>query len=439
MEKASELLKQGSKFEAAIYQTIIFLAKNDFSKIHLDTDDAEALLREMDNRNDEIIKRASESNEDEEHKQTSLLVLNEIKENIHTIKHSPFLVRILKFSCEQKIKKQSPVENPWTGVKVRSAVVSLGENKNALQINHELRQQKINKFKDLDRNHANQIQSMLTTGHVFISYVRENIEQVLRLVHDLDREGIKVWVDRHKIKPGTKWRNAIRSAIEEKAFFIACFSNEYSSRDTTYMDEELEVVYSELKLYPDDTSWFLPIKFNKCNLPEVQINDTLRVEDIQWVEMDDNWNQGIEKILTLVSSARKPYPVGGNKVILDCDIAFSKRISQAVNSWVQQGRGTNGLITGKAFFACKCWAIKNEVYNPNYRNYSENTHDFLNASESLNGGDEGWIEHLYDHIACELCRENYRLENIQISLRTMMYICPGCASQHTDEVDEIVG
>ena len=45
--------------------------------------------------------------------------------------------------------------------------------------------------------------------HVFISYVRENKEQVDRLCQDLETHGVKVWLDRNDIKPGALWKDAI--------------------------------------------------------------------------------------------------------------------------------------------------------------------------------------------------------------------------------------
>ena len=46
--------------------------------------------------------------------------------------------------------------------------------------------------------------------HVFISYVRENQKQVDRLCQDLENHGVNVWLDRNSIKPGNRWKDAIR-------------------------------------------------------------------------------------------------------------------------------------------------------------------------------------------------------------------------------------
>jgi hypothetical protein len=67
-------------------------------------------------------------------------------------------------------------------------------------------------------------------SHVFISYVRDNSEAILKLSASLEAHGVKVWLDRTDIKPGSRWESAIRDAIREGAFFIACFSREYHQR-----------------------------------------------------------------------------------------------------------------------------------------------------------------------------------------------------------------
>jgi len=69
---------------------------------------------------------------------------------------------------------------------------------------------------------------------VFISYVRENQKEVDRLCQDLEKHGANVWLDRNSIKPGARWKDAIREAIRHGDFFIACFSDEYTSGDDIF-------------------------------------------------------------------------------------------------------------------------------------------------------------------------------------------------------------
>ncbi len=46
--------------------------------------------------------------------------------------------------------------------------------------------------------------------HVFISYVREDQDEVDHLCNELQVAGIDVWLDRDKINPGQRWKRAIR-------------------------------------------------------------------------------------------------------------------------------------------------------------------------------------------------------------------------------------
>jgi hypothetical protein len=74
---------------------------------------------------------------------------------------------------------------------------------------------------------------------VFISYVRENIKDVKRLVNTLEEAKVVVWFDQTHLQPGDRWANVIRREIAKGDFFIACFSTEYSKRTKSYMNEEI--------------------------------------------------------------------------------------------------------------------------------------------------------------------------------------------------------
>ena len=137
--------------------------------------------------------------------------------------------------------------------------------------------------------------------HVFISYVRENEEAVSRLYHDLTSHGLDVWLDRNEIDPGVRWKKAIRQAIQSGAFFIACFSAEYNNRDETYMNEELTVATEILRLRSTDKPWFIPIKFNECEIPDRDIGGRDTFEDIQYVELHEDWDTGIQRLLKSIS------------------------------------------------------------------------------------------------------------------------------------------
>lgn len=137
-------------------------------------------------------------------------------------------------------------------------------------------------------------------SHVFISYVRENQKEVDRLHDDLARHGVEVWLDRKDIAVGVRWRQAIRRAIRDGAFFIACFSKEYSTRSITYMNEELTLAIDILRQRPIDQSWFLPVKLSECDIPDRDIGAGETLEALQYVELHKDWDAGIQSILDVI-------------------------------------------------------------------------------------------------------------------------------------------
>ena len=136
--------------------------------------------------------------------------------------------------------------------------------------------------------------------HVFISYVREDSEVVQRLDADLRSFGIDVWLDRDRIKPGTRWQDEIRSAIQGGAFYIACFSRPYHERVKSYMNEELVVAIQELRQRRDDMAWFIPVRLDGSDVPDKDIGAGKTLRSLQWVNLQDNWNLGIYQIVSVI-------------------------------------------------------------------------------------------------------------------------------------------
>ena len=137
--------------------------------------------------------------------------------------------------------------------------------------------------------------------NIFISYVHENIGIVEKMCLSLKEKGVHVWLDRESINPGSDWRDAIRNAIKDGDFYIACFSQEYSARKKTYMNEELVVAIEELRLRTKDQIWFIPVVLSGT-VPDIRIGGGRSIRDLQWVELDeDNWELGIDKILHAIN------------------------------------------------------------------------------------------------------------------------------------------
>lgn len=135
--------------------------------------------------------------------------------------------------------------------------------------------------------------------HVFISYVHEDQEAVHRLCNELRSRGVKPWLYGDDILPGQRWRGSIQSAIRDGAFFIACFSKNYSSRKRNYMNEELTIAVEEIRLRATNITWFIPVRLTECHVPARLIGADETLLNLQWVDLfsDWHWQRGIKKIL----------------------------------------------------------------------------------------------------------------------------------------------
>jgi hypothetical protein len=143
-------------------------------------------------------------------------------------------------------------------------------------------------------------------AHVFISYVSEDQASARRLCDALMARGIDAWLDKDRIPPGSRWRQEIKKAIADGVLFLACFSDAYSARPKNYMNEELTLAVDQLRLMPTDRTWFIPVKFSNCVIPERDIGGGATLRDLQWVDFSSDWNEGFQRLcLTIALTDRK--------------------------------------------------------------------------------------------------------------------------------------
>jgi len=141
--------------------------------------------------------------------------------------------------------------------------------------------------------------------HVFVSYVSEDQSLVLDLSKALRDSGVDVWLDREKLRPGQRWKSAIRSAIREGGHFLACFSNAYLRRDRTFMNEELRLAVELLRLQPHSREWFIPVLLSECEIPDIEIGPGESIRDFQWVDLSDGNASELQRMITALGGAQE--------------------------------------------------------------------------------------------------------------------------------------
>jgi hypothetical protein len=122
--------------------------------------------------------------------------------------------------------------------------------------------------------------------HAFISYVREDTEDVTRLQGMLEAADIRVWRDTADLWPGEDWRAKIRNAIaNETLTFLACFSSKSTARKSSYQNEEILLAVDQLRLRRPGDPWLIPIRFDECAIPDIDIGAGRSLTSIQHVDL----------------------------------------------------------------------------------------------------------------------------------------------------------
>jgi hypothetical protein len=123
-------------------------------------------------------------------------------------------------------------------------------------------------------------------GHAFISYGREDSDEVDMVQRSLETNGVPVWRDTASLWPGEDWQAKVRGAITEGALvFVACFSSHSTTRRRGHQHEELLLAIDQLRSRPTDTPWLIPVRFDDCVIPDLELGSGRTLGSIQRVDL----------------------------------------------------------------------------------------------------------------------------------------------------------
>ena len=152
------------------------------------------------------------------------------------------------------------------------------------------------------RASAEQIAVRVRAGNAFISYVREDSEQVDDLQRVLLAAGVPVWRDTADLWPGEDWRTIIRRAITDDALvFLACFSKKSLARNRSYQNEELTLAIEQLRMRRPDDPWLIPVRFDECDIPDRDIGGGRTLASIQRADLfGDRVDEGVTRLVASI-------------------------------------------------------------------------------------------------------------------------------------------
>jgi hypothetical protein len=130
------------------------------------------------------------------------------------------------------------------------------------------------------------VESSEHARHVFISYSRDDKVRANELRQALEAAGVPVWFDKSELWPGEDWRAKIRQAISDNALlFVACFSRASTSRARGYQNEEVTVAIEQLRVRSPLKPWLIPIRFDDCEIPDLEIGAGRTLRSIQRADL----------------------------------------------------------------------------------------------------------------------------------------------------------
>jgi DNA-binding response OmpR family regulator len=122
------------------------------------------------------------------------------------------------------------------------------------------------------------IRHALSQTKIFLCYARPDENQVRELYEKLSSAGFTPWMDKKCIFGGQKWEIAIRRAIREADFFVACISQRSINR-RGFIQKEIRMALSIWDEKLEDDIYLIPIRLEDCEVTHE------RLRELQWIDM----------------------------------------------------------------------------------------------------------------------------------------------------------
>ena len=141
-----------------------------------------------------------------------------------------------------------------------------------------------------------------TKARVFLSYAREDEEQVDSLYKSLQGEGFEPWMDVKNLTAGENWISAIEQAVEDSDFFIALISKNSIDR-RGFIQREMKFSLDSLSQKAGSNTYIIPVRLDNTRVPEP-------LTEFHWVNLfeDRGFPELINMLKTKSEKAKKRRP-----------------------------------------------------------------------------------------------------------------------------------
>lgn len=123
---------------------------------------------------------------------------------------------------------------------------------------------------------------------VFISYASEDKDYAISLYNELEKKGIKPWLDKENLRCGDRWEEVITKAINEEInYFLLLQSKALHSRSESVVFTELDIAKKRQTRFAEGINFIIPVK----------IDDTPFMESLTKYHTIDLAKEGIDRVI----------------------------------------------------------------------------------------------------------------------------------------------
>lgn len=91
------------------------------------------------------------------------------------------------------------------------------------------------------------------------------------------------------------------SGRQNRRAFIACFSQSSVNRETSYQNEELTLAIEQLRQRKPDDPWLIPVRFDDCQIPDLDIGRGRTLASIQRADLFGNsYNENAKRLVEAI-------------------------------------------------------------------------------------------------------------------------------------------
>jgi HAD superfamily phosphoserine phosphatase-like hydrolase len=150
------------------------------------------------------------------------------------------------------------------------------------------------------------------SSKIFLSYAKEDREHAIRVHDALTACGLNVWLDTNDLRPGQRWKPAIREAIRSSQYFVALLSPR-SVAKRGFVQNEVRQALEIVESHPDSGIFVIPARVSECE------PDHALLQELHWVDLFPEFDVGIRKIVDTIAPSKESPSSGYKLVCFDLD------------------------------------------------------------------------------------------------------------------------